>query len=206
MSDHRQTDAFKLEVCLFFFFFFTGSQNVALLILCLHVIHHSDHYHHADHHSCIWDTAFHQYGLLTSAPLEINLCILINHTCWCNIHHWWGVDEIAIGSVKRCLVDLVTIHALFHHYCSAEVCVHTPAYIKAGKQHEQFEKVKELEPVTFFWTQKKTHSDSSWLKTEVLCYFHQMRRFAQSHHQCFSNGETSKDSKDRCWNTYTHLN
>lgn len=102
------------------------SQKVAPLIWCFHVIHHSDHYQHADHHSCIWDTAFHQHGLLTSAPLEINLCILINHTCWCNIHHWWGVDKIAIGAVKCCLVDLVTIHILFHRHCTTEVYIHTP--------------------------------------------------------------------------------
>ncbi len=63
-----------------FSFFSMRRQKAALLIWCFHVIHHSDHYHPADHHSCIWDTAFHQYGFLTSAPLEINLCILINHT------------------------------------------------------------------------------------------------------------------------------
>lgn len=121
---HTQTDALKLKVCLFFS---VRSQKVALLICRFHVIHQSDHYHHADHYSCIWDTEFHQHGLLTSAPLEINLCNLINHTCWCNIHHWWGVDKIAIGAVKCCLVDLVTMHTLFHHHCRLKyTCTRRP--------------------------------------------------------------------------------
>lgn len=56
------------------------SKKDTLLIWCFHLIHQRDHHHDANHHSCIWDPAFHQHGLLTRAPLEINLCILINHT------------------------------------------------------------------------------------------------------------------------------
>ena len=75
MSHYRQTHTHneRLSCC-------PGSQK-PLLIRCFHMIDHSDYCHHqGNHHSCIWDLAFHQYGLLTSAPLEINLRILINHT------------------------------------------------------------------------------------------------------------------------------
>lgn len=126
---HTHTDTLNFKNCLFFFHIEPRSRSA---YLTSHVIHHSDHYQRADHHSCIWDAAFHQYGLLTSAPLEINLCFLINHTCWCNIHHWWGVDKIAFGAVKRCLVDLVTMHRLFHHHRSPEVL-----YTHAGNIDEK---------------------------------------------------------------------
>lgn len=58
-------------------------------------------------------------------PLKLICVFSLITLCWCNIHHWWGVDKIVIGAVKCCLVDLVTICLLFHHHCSSKVCIHT---------------------------------------------------------------------------------
>lgn len=41
-------------------------------------------------------------------PLKLICVFSLITLCWCNIHHWWGVDKIVIGAVKCCLVDLVT--------------------------------------------------------------------------------------------------
>lgn len=126
-----------------------SSSEVALLIWCFHMIHHSDHYHQADHHSCIWDAAFHQYGLLTSTPLEINLCILINHTLLMQHPSLMrcGQDR---DRCKRCLVDLVTIHVALQH-----LSAHTPT-LKHKTCTDNI--LKQLELVMSFFTHEWFHT------------------------------------------------
>lgn len=95
------------------------AKQAALLIQSVHMIHQSDYFHRADHHLRVWESAFHEQGLLTSAPLEINLCVLINHTLL--MQH---PSLMRCGEVQRCLVDLGTKRVAFHQHCSFEVWVH----------------------------------------------------------------------------------
>lgn len=195
-----------------------------LLIWCFHAIHHSDHYHHTNHHSCIWDAAFHQYGLLTSAPLEINLCILINHTLLMQHPSLMrcGKDRDWCGSMLSCWFNIhtYTISSPLQHWS-----MYTPNY-QSTKNTESQTVWKSWNIITLYCSEYMNCHDKSYinelkfsltklnsLKTEIVCYFYHIGHFSFIRITLTKLLDAAqaiklwwlKDLKDCCLTIYTHI-